>query len=356
MDGLIVILDKKDITVRMDGKAMRVDKPDGSLERFPLGMIGQVIVYGRPMVACDVWLALAEKNIPVILFSGRGRQEPAWVGTGLSTAGRIRVLQHQAFHHSDLVTQTARWLLYNKLTGQIAVIGLLSDKKYATDFPIQSFESAQQAAQKVIQQITTTRESVLTASIDQIMGLEGSAAASYFGFFSTILLKSWEFSGRNRRPPKDPVNALLSLTYTMVLSEVRRVIQMRGLDPCLGAMHVLTPGRESLALDLLEPFRAAADIFVLGLIKKSLSREMFSLSSSSGCRLNSEGRRHYYQAWALARDAWPMPAEVIPFGVFNEIDEKIVLPAMNVSIDSKNSLKYCIQLLVESLMKMWEMK
>jgi len=114
-------------------------------------------------------------------------------------------------------------------------------------------------------------------------------------------------SGRNRRPPKDPVNALLSLTYTIAMSEMRRAVHQRGLDPCVGFLHSPASGREAMTIDMLELLRPGADAFVLGLLGGNrLTLDHFSASDKNGCRLTKEGRGVYYEAWADYRNFWPL--------------------------------------------------
>ncbi len=136
------------------------------------------------------------------------------------------------------------------------------------------------------------------------MGLEGSAAAAWYDHLKTHLPDTWNFTGRNRRPPRDPLNALLSLSYTLVANELRRAVHAHGLDPALGFLHQPYPGRESLVLDLLEPLRASADAFALHCLQQ-LTPEQFSYDPQQGCRLNQEGRAHYYGEWASSRLHWP---------------------------------------------------
>ena len=104
--------------------------------------------------------------------------------------------------------------------------------------------------------------------------------------------------GRNRRPPRDPVNALLSLTYVISGGEIRRAILQRGLDPALGFLHASQSGRESLALDILEPLRPEVDLFVLTLLDSSLNLKHFTTNDQDGCLLNKKGRSAFFKAWA----------------------------------------------------------
>ena len=116
---------------------------------------------------------------------------------------------------------------------------------------------------------------------------------------------SFQFCGCNRRPPRDPVNALLSFSYVMTGGEVRRAILQRGLDPALGFLHVPQSGRESLVLDILEPFRPEVDCFVLMLVDTMLTLKHFTPNDQDGCLLNKKGRSLFFKAWAK----WQEPGE-----------------------------------------------
>jgi CRISPR-associated protein Cas1 len=143
--------------------------------------------------------------------------------------------------------------------------------------------------------------------VDALRGLEGAAAAVYFDAFGEMLGGEWRFPGRFRRPPKDPVNALLSFGYTLACSEVARALILAGFDTRLGLLHGIRYGRESLALDLVEEFRAPmVDRFTLRLLnKRQLAPEDFETREDGAVRLAPDGRRQYLELWEemLARKA-----------------------------------------------------
>ena len=127
--------------------------------------------------------------------------------------------------------------------------------------------------------------------------MEGAAAAQYITALTEILPASLKFSGRNRRPPMDPVNAVLSLTYTLLHSEAVLALHGSGLDPFIGFYHALSFGRESLASDVMEALRPDADRFVLSLFRKEdLRPDDFSMTST-GCLMKKAGRGRFYGAY-----------------------------------------------------------
>ena len=138
--------------------------------------------------------------------------------------------------------------------------------------------------------------------IDELRGNEGEAAASYFSAFPqlvTINEDAFIFSGRNRRPPTDPVNALLSFTYTLLVHDCRSALEGVGLDPCVGYLHSDRPGRPSLALDLMEEFRAVlADRLVLSLInRKQIQAKDFNDSAGGAVSMTDSARKTLLATW-----------------------------------------------------------
>ncbi|ESQ15778.1 MAG: CRISPR-associated endonuclease Cas1 [Thiohalocapsa sp. PB-PSB1] len=290
-DDLMLIIDRRETQVRMDGRAMRVQWPDAATEHIPLGVLGLVIVHGSPLIGCEVWRALAERCIPAVLLPGTGRGAAVCIGAALGNTIEPRIAQHRAGNDPTAAVQIARQLAAAKIRAQAELRARLDPNS--------------PAATRLQQQQEQSLEGLLGASSNaSVMGLEGAAAAAWYAWLTERIPSQWRFSGRNRRPPRDPVNALLSLGYTLLGSEMLRAVQVRGLDPAMGFLHGVRPGRESLVLDLIEPLRASVDLIVLGLLDYILPTQ-FSYSAKAGCRLNKHGRGRFFRAWANARGDWP---------------------------------------------------
>lgn len=292
---LLLVLDRRDMLVRLEGKALRVERSDGAMQRVPLSMLGMVVVYGAPAVTCDVWRALAERFIPAALTSLRSSQT-VWLGAGLSTAIQVRRRQHELARDPAATLALARQWVTLKLGMQRALL--------AAPSPL-----LQTAPTTALQTVLERQQAALAAAADipTLMGLEGAAAAAWYGWLAQHLPPQWDFKGRNRRPPRDPLNALLSLGYTLLGAEMLSAVQEAGLDPALGFLHGVVPGRESLALDLIEPLRPGVDALALRLLDAVVTPAHFSRHPAQGCRLDKEGRGLFYPAWAAARQAWPLP-------------------------------------------------
>jgi len=134
-------------------------------------------------------------------------------------------------------------------------------------------------------------------ALETIRGIEGGGAAMYFKALGEALPNSLEFHKRQRRPPPDPVNALLSLSYTLLHFEAVRITQQAGFDACIGFLHAPEYSRESLACDCIEPLRPVVDGFVLGLFHSRIIRkEHFGVQQDS-CKLRKTGRGIFYRHW-----------------------------------------------------------
>ena len=285
MSDITLILDRKELVVRMESKSIRMDRPDGPPERIPLKMIARVIVMGSPMVSCGVWRALAEQNIPAILLPSRGGGAPAYTGSGLSATVFTRMDQYAAAQDERRSLTIAKWLVDEKLKGQESVLRKLGNNS--------------REIESLCKQIINIRKKLFVSeNLNSLMGHEGAAASAYFRALALMIPEKWQFTGRNRRPPRDPVNSLLSLSYTLAQGEVCHIIQRKGLDPSLGFLHSPKPGRESLVLDILEPLRPDLDVFVLYLIKETLNLKHFIQNGQDGCLLTKKGRSAYFKEWA----------------------------------------------------------
>lgn len=144
-------------------------------------------------------------------------------------------------------------------------------------------------------------------NIDILRGIEGEAASVYFSVFDDMILQQkddFRFNGRNRRPPLDRVNAMLSFAYSLCTSMCTSALEAVGLDAYVGFMHTDRPGRRSLALDLLEEFRAVmCDRFVLTMInKRTISPDHFEMREDGAVLLNDDGRRTFLTAWQNRKD------------------------------------------------------
>ena len=298
-DDRLLLIDRSHLTIRLQSRHLLIESATQPTRRLPLSVLGLVIIIGRLLISCDVWRALASANIPALLLAARGNQAPAWLGSGLQAGLSLRRRQHRSADHPQHSLRLARLTVDDKLT---AYGSLLQGNAL---HHLGDSSGRRQLAQTINSYRQRLPEATTPAAV---MGMEGAAAAAWWHWLKQQLPRQWQFTGRQRRPPPDPINSLLSLTYTLLLTELQRPIHSHGLDPALGLLHQPWPGRPSLALDLMEPLRPGADRFVLELIQQQLSPDDFTTSPQQGCRLNKAARGRYFAAWAHYRSDWPMAA------------------------------------------------
>jgi CRISPR-associated protein Cas1 len=187
-----------------------------------------------------------------------------------------------------------------------------------------------------------SKQWALTAmSASQLVGVEGDAANAYFSVFPELILHQKEdfaFHGRNRHPPKDKVNAMLSFVYTLLANETTAALETVGLDPYVGFLHTLRPGRTSLALDLMEEMRAyLGDRLVLSLInRKQMTAKDFVVQGAEGIMMSDEGRKTLLSAWQKRKKetiVHPYLEEKMELGLLPYIQAMLLAKAIRNDID-----------------------
>lgn len=211
----------------------------------------------------------------VLLMPGRGKGDPAcWFPSG-HRGHALRHAQHVRHQNARGRLELARLLVAAKIAQQQLWL-----EERGLNIPLQRFVDALPEAR----------------DIASLMGYEGAASARYFAAWGTLWREPWRFDGRNRRPPQDPVNALLSLAYSLATQHVGQGLARYGLDVALGFLHDPRSNRPALALDLLEPLRPWIDEWVLRLLEAGhLQPGHFTYSAGEGCRLDAEGRAIFYR-------------------------------------------------------------
>ena len=308
-DEITLVIDNSQARLQKEGETLVLRIGGEPLQRVPLNLLGLVVVYGNPQVPCTVWRILNERNIPSIIFPSRGKSPPVFLSPGLSSTITLRLKQYQARKNPENATATAKWLLFQKISALEALLDRYQDgvnilgEGIDPPKPPSDLNQTSLGVREILKSSARSIEEHETG--DGLMGFEGVAAAAWFGFLARHLPSKWNFRGRNRRPPLDPLNSLLSLGYTLLYAEMSRQVFLRGLDPYLGFIHAPKNGRESLVLDFMEPLRPAVDAFALQLLASDLAPSHFNNSNRDGCRLTKVGRALFYGAWASFRLEWP---------------------------------------------------
>lgn len=195
----------------------------------------------------------------------------------------------------------------------------------------------------VISHLNNSKQKALkTSTSDELRGVEGDAASLYFSVFPHLILhqkQDFIFNGRNRRPPKDAVNAMLSFVYTLIAFEVSSALEAVGLDPYVGFFHTLRPGRTSLALDMMEELRAyLGDRLVLSLInRKQISIRDFVRQGEDGVVMTEDGRKIILTAWqSRKRETFTHPylGEKISIGLLPHVQAMMLARYLRGDIDN----------------------
>lgn len=279
----LLVIDRRGSHARLHQGRVRIDYPDGTHRSFPLAALGEVIVHGAVALDAELLRRLGEAAIPTVLVPGRGQGRATWLAGGLQGPVAVRQAQHLCHLDPECRRQQAINIVRAKLDAQ-------AHHLQTRGIPVPP----------AVQVADLNR----AADLSMLLGHEGAAAAAYFDALASDLPPAWRFHGRNRRPPRDPVNALLSLGYTLLGAEMQVAVLGAGLDPALGMLHAVWPGRDALALDLIEALRPGIDRFVLGLLDTTLKPEDFHSHADTGCRLNKDARGAFYAAWATQRAHW----------------------------------------------------
>jgi CRISPR-associated protein Cas1 len=200
----------------------------------------------------------------------------------------IRLAQYERYLDDDFQLNQARAIVKGKLQNSRTLI-----RRYLFNHPEQNFTTEIELIERTLEKVERSQ------TINSLMGYEGIAAAAYFRCFGQMFRTELIFRERSRRPPKDPVNAILSLGYTLITNEILGMVTAHGLDPYIGFLHGVVYGRPSLALDLVEEFRQpVVDRLTLHLFNnKILSEDNFRPVEPGGVYLTPDGLKKYFQQY-----------------------------------------------------------
>lgn len=280
------------------------------LGQFPSLTIGNILCFGKVSVSPFLMGYCAEKGIGLTFFTEYGRFLAKVQGR---QAGNVllRRAQYRWADDTDQSVRIARLMVAAKIANSRSVL-LRERRNHGENTCLAS------AADKLAASLRRVKNA---RSVSEAMGIEGEAAATYFSVFNELIRdSSFVFGRRIRRPPTDPVNALLSFVYSLITQECVSALSGVGLDPFVGYLHQDRPGRPSLALDLLEEFRASwADRFVLTLInRRQLQLKDFIREASGAVRLTDDGRKALlvaYQERKKTEILHPYLQEQVPIGL-----------------------------------------
>ena len=320
--------------LRLDGEALRVDVPDeegGRKKRLqvPLHHLGGLALFGNVGLSPYLLGRCAKDGRDVVWYSRSGRFRGRLAGP-VSGNVLLRRAQHVALSDEAKTLELARAFVLGKLRAARGVLRRAaregSDHADALNAAADAHDTALHAA-------------LAADDVDAVRGAEGQAGAVYFGVFDHLITHpEIGFDGRNCRPPRDPMNALLSFLYTLVRQDCAAALDGVGLDPQVGYLHVLRPGRPALALDLMEEFRPWwADRLALTLVnRKQLGFTHFEPRPGGAVYLSEVGRKVVLTAYQKRKQETVrhrLFKEAVPVGLLPMVQARLLARHLRGDLD-----------------------
>lgn len=282
--------------VRYDRGTCIVADPDNGRTRVPLNTLDGLVLLGQGQVTSQMLSQCARRGIRVAALSRSGRVRFT-CGGPVSGNVHLRVAQYRAADDSARAAAISREVVAGKIQNCRRLLARWSWD--ASDSAKWVLNRTQERLSERLRNVSPCDEP------DRLRGIEGDASRRYFQGLRAILSRTqWSFTARTRRPPDSPVNALLSYIYGLLVIELSGHLDAVGLDPQVGFLHGIRPGRPSLALDLVEEFRpAVADRFVVGLLRRrQVAQSDFTTTPGNACYLTDDGRRKVLAAYERFKD------------------------------------------------------
>ncbi|WP_276966637.1 type I-C CRISPR-associated endonuclease Cas1c [Metallibacterium scheffleri] len=281
--------------VHLDNATLRVDVEREKRLQVPLHHVGALVCFGNVLVSPALVHRLADEGKALVLLDDSGRFKARMEGP-VSGNILLRLAQHRAAQDPVVTLELARACVAGKIrNSRILVQRGARETDDAGDTSLLNRSADDLAA--------SLRATSAARTLDALRGVEGEAARGYFAVLNHIVKPAmraqFQLDGRTRRPPLDRFNALISFLYAMLMNDCRSALEAAGLDPQLGFLHAVRPGRAALALDLQEEFRAAlCDRLALTLINRGqLTEADFEPREGGAVLLGDKGRRKVVAAW-----------------------------------------------------------
>ena len=280
--------------------------------RIPIMNVESIVTFGYMGASPGLMKLCVDNNVALSFMTPQGRficrvQGP-FKGNVL-----LRKKQYSLSEDENVALHLAKLFILGKVYNTRGIL-----QRYIRD------NGADEEVEHVIKQLECRKKRIMQAeSMDILRGEEGHAANAYFDVFNHLILHQkddFTFNGRNRRPPKDEVNAMLSFVYTLIANDVAAALESVGLDPYVGFMHTLRPGRTSLALDMMEELRAyLGDRLVLSMInRKQITKKDFIRQSDDSFVMTDSCRKELLNSWQKRKKELiehPYLKEKIPIGL-----------------------------------------
>ena len=317
----------------LDGGNVVVLREDRELARFPLHNFEQITTFGYTGASPALMRKCAEDNIALTFMTPEGRFQARVIGR---TNGNV-LLRREQYRRADDEEESlilARSFILGKIYNARWIIERMR-RDYAMRIDEEKFQNVSAFLQN------SCREVMQTSDLETLRGVEGKAAVSYFSAFDDMILKQKEqffFTERNRRPPLDNMNCLLSFLYALLMNDVGAAVEGFGLDSYVGFLHRDRPGRQSLALDLMEELRPLADRTAFSMVNtKKINGKDFRLEEGGAVYLTDDGRKKIIEAWHAHKEGMmthPFLEEKIKWGLVPHVQALLLARYLRGDLDA----------------------
>ncbi|OQK17980.1 hypothetical protein AU255_09020 [Methyloprofundus sedimenti] len=292
-----LFVEKKAMELRYERSCLLLYHAGKRVSSVPLAQLERIVVAPHVALSAGVLGLVAEKQVALLVLNTRYPDRTAILSGTMQGDIHRRLAQYQCHQDAAFRLHWSVLLVKLKIIRHCRLLTQLRLQRPDLRYPLtQSIE----ALEKIIAEMYNEQ---LITSLPHLRGKEGAAAALFFKAFTHVFPAALNFTGRNRRPPKDPVNVCLSLAYTLCYQESVNAIKTAGLDSALGCLHEPYYNRDSLACDLMEPLRPLVDKWVYQLFHQAvLGQEDFTIAES--CLLHASGKQRFYEAFRLKAPAF----------------------------------------------------
>lgn len=314
--------------LRLENDTIRVEVEREVKLRVPLHHVGAVVCMGNVGLSTPLIHRLADEGVALVLLDGNGRFK-ARIEGAVSGNVLLRRAQHDRSMDAAFTLETARACVAGKIRNARQVLLRGAREAKAADDTAAITRGADDLAGSL-------RALPQSADLDTLRGVEGEAARQYFAALNLLVRAdardAFRMDGRTRRPPRDRMNALLSFLYSMWMNDCRSALEAAGLDPQVGFLHALRPGRAALALDLMEEFRPFADRLALTLINRAqVGAGDFAEREGGAVLLDGDARKTVvvaYQERKQEEMTHPLLAQPLALGLLPLIQARLLARAI----------------------------
>ncbi len=310
--------------LRLERETIRIEIPESDDKRIPFHHLSGIVVFGNVSISPFLIHRCADDGRPITFLTETGRFKARLEGP-VSGNVLLRRAQHRAADSAEFAVALARRFVAGKVQNQRTVLLRAGREAEVPESRLRLQAGADTLAR-------TLGTLPLALDLDSLRGVEGYAARTYFEAFSALVRRQREtfpFEGRERRPPRDPMNALISFLYALLTSDCRGALETVGLDSQIGFLHALRPGRPALALDLMEEFRPLlADRVALTLVnRQEIGPADFESRPGGAVSLTEAGRRTViagFQTRKREEIRHPALADPVPLGMVVHIQARLL--------------------------------